>query len=61
MYFNCVNTVTMYNAEIAPFTDPYTFDIELQTIGSLGNCVFGIFASIWIGKYLDKTKQFKRL
>ena len=51
----------MYNAEIAPFTEPYSFDINLQTIGSLGNCVFGIFASIWIGKYLDKTKQFKRL
>ena len=27
MYFNCVNSVSIYNAEIEPFTNKYDFDL----------------------------------
>ena len=27
MYFNCVNTVSMYSAEISPFTTPYEMSL----------------------------------
>ena len=59
MYFNCVNTVAIYGAEIEPFTGKYDYLITDQTIASILYCVAGIAGSLMVGKYLDKTKQFK--
>jgi len=60
LYFNCVNSVSIYNAEIEPFTNKYDFDLKEQTWGSMLNCVTGIAGSILIGKYLDQYKCFKK-
>lgn len=60
MYFNCVNSVSIYNAEIEPFTNQYVFTLSEQTWASMLNCVTGIAGSIIIGKYLDKYKCFKK-
>lgn len=59
IYFNCVNSVSIYNAEIEPFTNQYEFDLTEQTVASMLNCVAGIAGSIMLGKYLDKLKCFK--
>ena len=59
MYFNCVNSVAIYGAEIEPFTREYDFLIDDQTIASIFYCIAGIIGSLMVGKYLDKTKQFK--
>jgi predicted MFS family arabinose efflux permease len=59
IYFNCVNSVSIYNAEIEPFTNSYEFSLTEQTITSMMNCVAGIIGSIYLGKYLDKLKLFK--
>jgi MFS family permease len=59
LYFNCVNSVAIYNAEIEPFTNQYDFTLGQQTIASIVNCVAGISGSIMLGKYLDKSKKFK--
>jgi MFS family permease len=59
IYFNCVNSVSIYNAEIEPFTNKYQFLLIEQIGASMLNCVAGIAGSIILGKYLDKYKLFK--
>jgi hypothetical protein len=54
-----VNTVAIYGAEIEPFTGKYDYLITDQTVASILYCVAGIAGSLMVGKYLDKTKQFK--
>jgi hypothetical protein len=61
LYFNCANTVGVYNGEIDTFTDLYGYELTNQTIASMLNCVAGISGSIMLGKYLDETKCFKKL
>lgn len=61
LYFNCANTVGIYNGEIDSFTNPYGYNLLPQIIASMMNCVAGITGSIMIGKYLDAKKCFKKL
>jgi hypothetical protein len=61
VYFQCVNSVAIYGGEIQPFTDQYNYSLLEQTLASMLNCVTGIIGSIWLGKYLDRTKYFKKL
>lgn len=60
MYFNCVNSVSIYNAEIEPYTNRYDFKLAEQTWASMLNCVAGIAGSILLGKYLDQYKCFRK-
>lgn len=60
-YFQCVNTVAIYGGEIQPFTDQYDYSLLEQTMASMLNCVAGIIGSIWLGKFLDRHKCFKKM
>lgn len=61
VYFQCVNLVSIYNGEIDGFTTQYGYTLVPQTIGSILNCVAGIAGSLFLGKYLDKHRCFKKM
>lgn len=53
--------MAVYNGEIDSYTGPYGYTLLEQTLASIINCVAGIGGSLLIGKYLDRTRAFKRL
>ena len=53
--------VSIYNSEIEGYYIQYEIGIEKQTIASIINCVAGIAGSIYLGKLLDKHKNYKRM
>ena len=60
IYFQLINTVTMYGGEIQAFTEGKNdFNIERQTYASIFYCAVGIIISIIVGKQLDKYKCYK--
>lgn len=61
MYFQCVNTVSIYNSEIDAYFSQYKIGLEEQTLASIVNCVAGIAGSIYLGKLLDKHRNYKRM
>ena len=54
-----MNVVSIYGGEIQPFTEDYGYSIDLQTTASMLNCVAGIAGSIYLGKLLDKKRNYK--
>lgn len=61
VYFQCVNMVSIYNSEIDAYFGQYEIGIEKQTVASILNCVAGIAGSIYLGKLLDKYRNYKRM
>jgi predicted MFS family arabinose efflux permease len=61
MYFQCVNMVSIYNSEIDAYFGQYEIGIYKQTLASIINCVAGIAGSLYLGKLLDKYRNYKRM
>ena len=61
MYFQCVNMVSIYNSMIEDYFQQYDIKMQKQTIASIINCVAGIAGSIYLGKLLDKYRNYKRM
>jgi len=53
--------VSIYNSEIDAYFGVYGIDLREKTIASIVNCVAGIAGSLYIGKILDKHKNFKMM
>lgn len=61
LFFNCVNTVSIYGSEIQPFTDEYDYKLFDQSLASILFCVFSILGSLVIGRILDLKQWFKKM
>ena len=61
LYFNIINNISIFNSEIEGFTAPYGYSLFEYTIGSMVNCVAGIACSIYVGKLLDKYRNYKAM
>lgn len=59
LYFQLVNTATVFGAEISTFMLNYDFSINERTYTSIAYCITGIVGSLIIGNLLDKHKAFK--
>ncbi|TNV81049.1 hypothetical protein FGO68_gene1374 [Halteria grandinella] len=60
IYFQCANTVSIYNSQIEPFTNQYNVSLKSQMQSQMYNSVAGIVASLYYGKWLDKNQRFKK-
>ena len=61
LYFNIINNISIFNSEIEGFTAPYGYTLFEYTTGSMVNCVAGIACSIYVGKLLDKYRNYKNM
>jgi hypothetical protein len=53
--------VSIYNSMIEDYFQQYDIKMQKQTIASIINCVAGIAGSIYLGKLLDKYRNYKRM
>ena len=53
--------MTVFGGEIQTFTEFKHYSISGQTIASMFYCIIGIPTSIFIGRYLDKHKCYKKM